>query len=476
MKQSALHFAVSRPQHLQCLLEAGANTNARDWNGRTPLMYAATSGSIDVTISLLRGGADPWSKDSLFGKEDFIHYAVHQDHWKLVMAALDYLRQSGQYSIEQVQSLLNVAIVLWATENRQERSSSNFKKLLNWGADPEVLFKERWKDQQTETHNKLLHCISNSTDFDILICSGFRGFNHSNSIGHHPLMKIATLCDSGLLWKCIKSGSQVDHQDYEGRTALHVSLEELCDSFMQTEQDQSQHQSGAIECAKALLQANAGPFLGDFCQCACSKSGCTPAHILLKNHRYFRKYSSRYPFAQYIWTFEWLHSLEVVKGFEFGKQCLLDMLRVAKFEEMGLTHTCCRKVNRRGLWQALDDDEVLEIMDEEKEMIADLEMQMREIEHGLGSDLENTWMTRLSQLLRAREQISPLSAMDFRTQWPVNARMTELFQMDDYVNWMEYEKRKFSRDIEFAANWVEKRETWLSNFRTLLQTAGAEAT
>ena len=420
LKQSALHFAISRPQHLEFLLEAGADTNARDWNGRTPLMYAASAGSIDIVISLLRGGADPWSKDSLYGREDFMSYAVRQGHWQLVMAALDYLRQSGQYSNEQIRSLLNATIVLWAQEDPEDRSSQYFKDLLNWGADPEVCFTERWKDQQRETHNTLLHCIYNLTDFDTLISSGFRGFNQSNSVGAHALMKITLLCEPQLLRKCVESGCEVDHQDYEGRTALHISVEELWDSFMQIEQDQYRHQSGAIECARILLQANADPLLGDFCQCACSKSGCTPAHILLKFHQHFRKHKSIYPLSQYIWTLEWIHLLEDVKGYEFAKQCILDLLRVAKFEEMGLTHTCCHKRHRRGLWQALDEDEVIEIMDEEKEMIDDLEMQMREIEHGLGSDLENSWMKELAQLLNIRGHLGTCPMTTIEAQIPTS--------------------------------------------------------
>jgi ankyrin repeat protein len=414
LEQSALHLAVSRPQHLQFLLGAGADVNARDRSGRTPLMYAAAAGSVEVAIALLRGGADPWMKDHLFGKEDFIHCAVSRDHWHLVMCALDYIRQSPRYSTQEVRSLLNTAIILWAGENLNTRRSDYFKSLLGWGADPEISFTEQWEFSEKETSNKLLHCITNSNDFDSLINSGFNCFNHSNSIGAHPLMKITAIGDAHLVRKCIEGGSLVNHQDHEGRTALHITTEQLWESFLQVEHDQCEHRARAMDSAKVLLKAGADPFVGDSCRCACSRAGCTPAHILLKEYYDFRNYTGTYPLAQYMWSFEWLHMLELVKGFKPAKQCVFDMLRLAKFEELELTHTCCRKYNRKKSWQAFCKGEaaetakdVAEVMDEEAEIIEELELHMKEIEQHLGfsSDLESVWMDGLPQLLVPREQL-----------------------------------------------------------------------
>jgi ssDNA-binding Zn-finger/Zn-ribbon topoisomerase 1 len=192
-----------------------------------------------------------------------------------------------------------------------------------------------------------------------------------------------------------------------------------------------------MDCAKVLLEAGADPSLGDFCRCACSRAGCTTAHILLKEYYGFRDWTGTYPLAQYMWSFDWLHLLEVVKGFESAKQCVLDMLRSAKFEETDLTCTCCRKCNRKESWQTfgkVDNTEmtndVAKVMDE-AELIEELELQMKEIEYDLdrGSDLEMVWMDGLPQLLVPREQINPGLKSDLETQHSTaNAPWMEYFQ------------------------------------------------
>ena len=54
---SALHFA-SYPQEADVLLKAGLAVDARDRDGDTPLMSAASRGNYDVVRYLLEGGAD----------------------------------------------------------------------------------------------------------------------------------------------------------------------------------------------------------------------------------------------------------------------------------------------------------------------------------------------------------------------------------------------------------------------------------
>mmetsp|Transcript_115 Transcript_115/g.286 ORF Transcript_115/g.286 Transcript_115/m.286 type:complete len:656 (-) Transcript_115:88-2055(-) len=51
----------------ELLLSRGADTNARNAHGRTPLMLAASVGNESIVAALLRGGADPGATDSYGG-------------------------------------------------------------------------------------------------------------------------------------------------------------------------------------------------------------------------------------------------------------------------------------------------------------------------------------------------------------------------------------------------------------------------
>lgn len=55
-----LHYAAfeNRLSTAECLIDAGANVNARNKQGRTPLTTACCDGSPDVARLLLRSGAD----------------------------------------------------------------------------------------------------------------------------------------------------------------------------------------------------------------------------------------------------------------------------------------------------------------------------------------------------------------------------------------------------------------------------------
>ena len=84
-----------------------------------------------------------------------------------------------------------------------------------------------------------------------------------------------------------------------------------------------------------------------------------------------------------IWALEFYATVEALGGFETAKQCLLDMLRLVKFEELELTHTCLQEsLFFAGLNgdTVMESEEVEEIWDEEKLTIQDLEKEMLDIE------------------------------------------------------------------------------------------------
>jgi len=80
-----------------------------------------------------------------------------------------------------------------------------------------------------------------------------------------------------------------------------------------------------------------------------------------------------------------------------------------RFEELELTHTCCRKPRKyikayKGEeWTKLDEDEVDEIRDEEKELITTLETELQDMELGWDSDVINeVWQEEIFKLLETR--------------------------------------------------------------------------
>ncbi|KAH6724452.1 hypothetical protein BKA61DRAFT_649362 [Leptodontidium sp. MPI-SDFR-AT-0119] len=412
LKQSSVHLAVWRPQHLQSLMNAGFDINARDWIGRTPLMYAAVAGLADVAISLFDAGADPSLKDNLYAHHDFIRYAVLSNHFHVVIEVLKFARQSPNFPAAYVSSLLDNAVINWAgqgwTGNHWwTNRSESLEILLKLGANPEIRFSDGWEWHE-ETDNTLLHRISSTLEFDILVASGFKSFAHSNSSGASGLMKIVPLSDPLLIEKCIRGGCSVAHQDVLGRTPLHVSAEELWESFVPLSWEVWPwgDRDRTLRSLRVLLHEGSDPGKGDNCQCACSTNGCTADNVLLKEYKrdWEGPIHTGYPLAQYILGLEWIQILQEVKGPGYATASVLRMLRLVAFEEMELTHTCCRKPlgRRKESWTTLDGDEVEEIMDEERELIEELEAHMRSVESVADHDLEDLLLQELGKLVTKR--------------------------------------------------------------------------
>lgn len=76
--------AVSRGDfdQAQKLIDKGADANARDWLGRTPLIAAARSGDADVVRLLLRQGADVNAANG--EGRTALHYAKEKGHEPIV--------------------------------------------------------------------------------------------------------------------------------------------------------------------------------------------------------------------------------------------------------------------------------------------------------------------------------------------------------------------------------------------------------
>ncbi|KAE9370181.1 ankyrin [Stipitochalara longipes BDJ] len=403
LAQSPLHLAVWRSQHLQTLLEAGFDVNARDWNGRTPLMYAAAAGMRDVAVALVQAGADIWIRDILHSRHTWLEYGTLSTHWPLVLDVIDVVRQSSRFSPDEIQNLLDAAIKSWARTTSKARNSSQFATILQWGVDPDIRFTAKWPTYKASS-STLLHCIENSTDFDTLLRAGFTSFNHSDSRGSHALMTQISAGDPELIHKSINAGSRVDHQDLNGNTALHVCAEFLRSGILSIVPQECDFRFQLLKIAKVLLSSGADPFLADHCHCPCSISGCTPAGMLLKDfHQKIQDITHRsYPLTMHSWVNQWF---QLLKGIEtddqHSKRFYLDMIRLSKFEQLELTHTCCRFTNHEYRhWVTLEDEDVEEIRDEEQELSVILESEMNAIQLCSVAELEFIWRKEMDKLMQ----------------------------------------------------------------------------
>ena len=86
-----LHVAAAMAEErdeIDCLVVGGADPNARDAGGCTPLHYAAWNNPVaEVAAALFEAGADPEARDG-YGEKPF-NYAVNAVNAAFIEAALD---------------------------------------------------------------------------------------------------------------------------------------------------------------------------------------------------------------------------------------------------------------------------------------------------------------------------------------------------------------------------------------------------
>jgi ankyrin repeat protein len=382
--QSALHLAVSHPQHLEILLKSGADVNVRDKYGVTPLMYAGAIGNAQVAIRLLDCGADPYP--NALRHRNFLQLAATRGHLTTVKDILSHIHNSSAASKYSSRDLLALGLIVLADMNdiNWKRYSQFFQTLLEWGADPNISY--------VNCHGRacgtLLHKIRDIAVVKSIISHGFTRFNHLDGTGAHALISSSAEPDPGLMELLLSGGSLVNHENCKGHTTLHMVVQHLKNYIEGSGSNQNEDYDTRIhvlDCIKLLLERQADPCLGDKCRCACSRLGCTPSNLIIKEH--IMSSSSR----KDIWAMEFFSLVEETRGIETAKQCLLDMLRLVKFEELELTHTCQQEtflVQSLNGDNFIDEEDVEEILDEEKEIIETLEQEMLRIEKLAWDDLE----------------------------------------------------------------------------------------
>lgn len=379
--QTAVHLAVIRSIELARLLDAGGELNAPGCRGITPLEYAAVYGCADSVIILLEAGAQITSED----KNGLLHmifleYATQLAHWDVVKKAIQFLRESTYYDNKFIDDELNHLTVKHFQVFRRAVSSLNGTTLLlKLGADLNMIM---------ENGNTLLHVARSGDEVNFLLRARIIHLNHPNNEGTSPLMSAVKSSDQRYR-AILKMGCNVNHRDKRGHSALHRAVE-CWPTITYRHENKLQaldEISNKILMIKTLLNHNSDPLIRDNCRCLCSSKGCSPSSLLARGELQWSK-------GKY-WVLEWLLILKEQMDTSITQEALLDIIRVEKFNKLGMTHTCCSQRTLPPFDPSTNTDD-LEISDGEKDLIQKLEDFMGCVSKSPLDSVEN-WIKLLSQ-------------------------------------------------------------------------------
>ena len=398
--QTPLHLAIGWPDGVARLLEAGADINAMDIYALTPMLYACSSRCLKtvhqllVVGSALRSHLDQGHSRSV---RLVIEFALTEAAYRIdiIEALIEALSSRRRQLLELATSILPAERILELSivkdQTLDERTSDVYDAVVGINPAVPIAFYSHSRELGTVFHMKLL----NSEVADRLFNAGFQDIEGYNAQGLTPLMALGFIVfwhnesQSPLLsWFVCKGANVLTAQrDQDWRTLHFVAAQFGCFSARQwlsyPKGLSSKYMNRCIgEISYAIKYSGGLPLVlrtHDGCFCACSSSGCTMTISMLKAYVSFArdqkmgnvfKGTPRFRFQIVdLWM-----SL-IPKELTLTAEVVDEILRLVLFEELNLTHTCCRFNSR--MFQAFQDstdayDGPL-IQEEEADMIRELE-------------------------------------------------------------------------------------------------------
>ncbi len=252
---------------VEALVAAGAEVDARDEQGKTPLMRAQEYKDTAVATALLATGADPDPVPSgpnckQWASEEFFRTASVSDVTKCLDSGADPMAREARSE----RTPLHMAAIA-------SREPTIVKALLATGAEINARDVngetplQAWCCYHTDYHGAITACRRDPDVFKALLAAGADP-NVRDDKGWTPLHVVRY--DEALVTALIEAGAEVEartpptsHRFGGGETPLHVAVR-LWDKTH-------------LPAVKALLAAGANPNAAD-------RQGCTPLHRAIRSY------------------------------------------------------------------------------------------------------------------------------------------------------------------------------------------------
>ncbi|KAL2692465.1 hypothetical protein Neosp_002874 [[Neocosmospora] mangrovei] len=451
--QTPLHLAVTRPQHLQVIVDAGHDPNAFDQNKATPLLYAAVYDEIEAARILIRAGADPFVRQYTHSS-DFAMMLIKRENWGFIMDFFRFLddeamQTTAEMLTKEIVFLLFVCPTTPTLLGKGDYLSQLLSRCKSLNSPLELpsrfLSAPRATRRQVVKGRNLLHYARSVKEVDALLGLGLSIVNHVDQEGQHALMSVINMeADSHLepiLKRLLDAGADINLQDRRGHTACHILMQHLSNAgcwIFDT----------GIDCLHTLVTLGAGSLISDNCRCSCSVSGCLPAtperDDRLSDFQEPRELSV-------ILLMEWSILILETCGIETAKKSILGTIRRIEHNKLGMTHTCCGRKGyptKNSTPKPMPEGDIEDILEEEIEFIRILDEKM---EHESNRDINSLLQSAILDTKPPTHRIK-------RSPDTIRDRVDH--QNDRFV--IEYEPPQVSEyapddGIASYALWLEKR-------------------
>lgn len=387
--QTALHLAVDNIELVRCVLHAGHAIEVTDKWGATPLMYASARGRTDTVELLISQGANLITASGIENR-DFLDFALFRGHHKLAIQALEKIK--SEYGQETFEVFTLRALLKLIGVSRHEWEGSSWEYSFDFLARNCGNINFTFGDSYHGTErNNFMHYVKSPSDAKTLIELGYHGFAQANSKGELATHALVETRNADLLRICFDNGADVDHQDGDHHTVLLKCISNINSSSWLT--------WDVVETIRACLEHGADIFVGDQCQCSCAPDGCSITSAFSMSFDW-----NRLTKPGPVWTLEWLSLVQEYRGPEALRKTLLQFLRRAAADDIGVTHLCCHRghgFDPAAQWRLSETypvppEDAVEILEEEEELVLTLEEEVLLFASESVEQLMSRWIRSLA--------------------------------------------------------------------------------